>query len=47
MLGMVSVNVPAVMVCEPNVCTLTALLLWVELYSSTVSNAVVTVIEVH
>ena len=44
---MVSVNVPAVMVCEPNVCTLTALLLWVELYRRTESNAVVTVREVH
>ena len=46
--GIVSENVPAVMVCEPNVWTLIALLLCVELYSSTVSKAVdsVTVVKV-
>jgi hypothetical protein len=41
--GIVKVKVPAVMVCEPNVWTLIALLLCVELYSNTVSNAVVKV----
>jgi hypothetical protein len=44
---MVSVNVPAVMVWEPNVCTLTALLLWVELYTNTQSNAVLNVTVVY
>jgi hypothetical protein len=44
---MVSVNVPAVMVWEPNVCTLTALLLWVELYTNTQSNAVLSVTVVY
>ena len=44
---MVSVNVPAVMVCDPNVCTLTALLLWVELYTKTQSNAVLSVTVVY
>jgi len=44
---MVSVNVPAVMVCEPNVWTLIALLLWVELYNNTASNAVVNVTVVY
>ena len=47
LLGMVSVNVPAVMVCEPNVYTPTALLDWVELYINTVSNAVVNVTFVY
>ncbi len=40
LLGIVKVNVPAVMVCEPNVWTLTALRDCVKLYSNTVSNAV-------
>ena len=40
-------NVPAVMVCEPNVWTLIALLLWVELYNSTASNAVASVTVVY
>ena len=38
--GIVKVKVPAVMVCEPKVWTLTAALLCVELYISTESNAV-------
>lgn len=42
-MGMVRVNVPAVTVCDPKVCTLTALLLWLELYRSTASNAVASV----
>jgi hypothetical protein len=41
--GMVKVKVPAVMVWEPKVWTLIALLLWVELYNNTASNAVVNV----
>jgi hypothetical protein len=45
--GIVKVKVPAVMVCEPNVWTLIALLLWVELYNSTQSNAVVKVTVVY
>ena len=45
--GIVSVNVPAVIVCEPNVCTETALLLCVELYNNTVSNAVLKVTVVY
>ena len=44
---MVKVKVPAVMVCEPNVWTDTALSLCVELYISTASNAVVRVTEVY
>ena len=44
---MVSVNVPAVMVCEPNVWTLIALSLCVELYNNTQSNAVVKVTVVY
>jgi hypothetical protein len=44
---MVSVNVPAVMVWEPNVCTLTALSLCVELYTNTQSNAVLSVTVVY
>ena len=38
--GIVKVNVPAVMVCEPKVWTLTAVLLCMELYISTASKAV-------
>lgn len=45
--GIVNVNVPAVIVCEPNVCTETDLLLWVELYNNTVSNAVLKVTVVY
>ena len=45
--GIVSVNVPAVIVCEPNVCTEIALLLCVELYNNTVSNAVPKVTVVY
>ena len=45
--GMVSVKVPAVTVCDPNVWTLTALLLCVLLYKSTASNAVVKVTLVY
>jgi hypothetical protein len=45
--GMVKVKVPAVIVCEPNVWTLTALSLCVELYINTVSNAVVSVTVVY
>jgi hypothetical protein len=45
--GMVSVNVPAVMVWEPKVWTLIALLLWVELYNNTQSNAVDNVTVVY
>jgi hypothetical protein len=41
--GIVKVNVPAVMVCEPNVWTLIALRDCVKLYNNTVSNAVVNV----
>ena len=40
LLGMVRVNVPAVIVWLPNVCTLTALFDCEELYSNTASNAV-------
>jgi hypothetical protein len=40
LLGMVSVNVPAVIVWLPNVCTLTALFDCEELYNNTASNAV-------
>jgi hypothetical protein len=45
--GIVSVKLPAVIVCEPNVWTDTALLLCVELYSSIVSNAVLNVTVVY
>lgn len=41
--GMVKVKLPAVMVCDPKVWTDTALLLCVELYINTVSNAVLKV----
>tara|TARA_R110002126_G_scaffold52395_2_gene142502 strand:+ start:406 stop:642 length:237 start_codon:yes stop_codon:yes gene_type:complete len=44
---MVKVKVPAVMVWEPKVWTLIALLLWVELYNNTASNAVVKVTVVY
>jgi len=36
-----------VIVCEPKVCTETDLLLWVELFSKTVSKAVVSVTFVY
>lgn len=38
--GMFKVNVPAVIVVEPKLKLSTARLLWLELYKSTVSNAV-------
>jgi hypothetical protein len=45
--GIVNVKLPAVIVCEPNVWTDTALLLCVELYISIVSNAVLSVTFVY
>ena len=45
--GIVSANVPAVMVWLPNVYTPTALLDWVELYKSIALNAVLKVTLVY
>jgi hypothetical protein len=45
--GIVSVKVPAEIVWEPNVCTLTALLPCDELYTNTESNAVLNVTVVY
>jgi len=49
LVGMVNVKLPAVTVCEPKVCTLTARLDCVLLYNSTASKAVdsVTVVQAN